>query len=58
MTINQIIKWRQKLLSGKGDKYYPKELLKNLLNWSFLNMSYPQNKKYLKLHPNKSSNKA
>ena len=56
--MNQIIKWRQKLLSGKGDKYYPKELLKNLLNWSFLNMSYPQNKKYLKLHPNKSSNKA
>lgn len=49
MTTNQLIKWRLKLLSGKGDKYYPKELLKNLLNWSVLNMSYPQNKKFDKI---------
>jgi len=32
--ISQIMKWREKLLAGKGNKYYPKELLGNLLNWN------------------------
>jgi hypothetical protein len=30
MKAKQYIKWREKQLSGKGDKYYPKELLEVL----------------------------
>ena len=30
MTVQSFMKWRAKLLAGKGNKYYPKKLLKNL----------------------------
>lgn len=30
MTINQILKWRKKIMFGKS-KYYPKELIKDVI---------------------------
>lgn len=47
MKANQLIKWRERVLKGK-DKYYPKNLVKNLLSWNVLNKEYPQNKKFIK----------
>lgn len=30
MTISQRIKWERKLIAGKGNKYYPKDLTQHL----------------------------
>jgi len=32
MTVSQFLKWREKLLNGDGDKYYPEELMESLDN--------------------------
>jgi hypothetical protein len=33
MTINKLIKWRERIIKGK-DKYYPKDLIKHLIHWN------------------------
>ena len=32
-TATQLLKWRDNILKGKGNKYYPKELKPHLENW-------------------------